>query len=655
MRFSYAANLLYGARDTAIMVASRWFRCIIIPLKLSAQKEQCGHPASQLESNMKWYTINWLLPSKSSGRVCFPLGPSKTYFLSTASHGSSRRCWLSSSRSCVNSFSFVRNSFRAESHTSCETTGWFLIPTAMSFFMRSPLLAMRALSTDDGQLSQQVGTVAQRFLQRLLPAPTADFLVVAAQQNLRHGPAAVFRRTGVMRKIEQAPRSDHVMRNQERLVHLRELLAEGFLDGRRLVPQRPRLQPRYRVHNQRRRQFAAGQHVIADGNFFGGEMLGDAFVHAFIPPAEQDDPFERRVSPRGLLPEKFPRRRKQNDRYVLRALWTLCVKFFFQQSLCRLEQRLGLQHHSFAAAKRTVVHGAVAVAREPAQIVHRDFHQAGLACPAHNPVVKRALEKLRENRDDVEAHGISLHLARKQSPRQPARHVPAILFVFCPKFPPQRGLFVEQDEQVRGEKEARGRLEQRQRMKQHGFSRQDRPDAPIYRVAHKPVRPLDNQSARRVKRRWRSPSESGEGPKSACDVKRCAAGDQWQPERSPAAQVCMPAARHQPIRHQDGPESGHENRENQRADDGSHSPRIHQALYSRFNSRKPSGSTTSICFAAVSMRVQISSARGIRSSPCGVSTARSGVPANCTSRTVPIFSGTGVARSKISQPMSSLM
>src|SRR5712692_1399315 len=524
MRFSYAANLPYGARDTAIMVASRWFRCIIIPLKLSAQKEQCGHPASQLGSNMKWYTINWLLPSKSSGRVCFPLGPSKTYFLSTASHGSSRRCWLSSSRSCVNSFSFVRNSFRAESHTSCETTGWFLIPTAMSFFMRSPLLAMRALSTDDGQLSQQVGTVAQRFLQRLLPAPPPDFLVVAAQQNFRHGPAAVFRRTGVMRKIEQAPRSDHVMRNQERLVHLRELLAgsrrrgdifpelaglprhlrlaEGFLDGRRLVPQRPRLQPRYRVHNQRRRQFAAGQHVIADGNFFGGEMLGDAFVHAFIPPAEQDDPFERRVSPRGLLPEKFPRRRKQNDRYVLRALWAfsarfffrdllrvlcaLCVKFFSQQSLCSLEQRLGLQHHSFAAAKRTVVHGAVAVAREPAQIVHRDFYEPGRACPAHNPVTERALEKLRENRDDVEAHGISLHLARKQSPRQPAWHRPAILFIFCPKFPAQRGLLVEKDKQVAGEKEARGRLEQRPRMKQHGFSRQDRPDAPIYRVAHEP-------------------------------------------------------------------------------------------------------------------------------------------------------------------------
>ena len=35
-----------------------------------------------------------------------------------------------------------------------------------------------------------------------------------------------------------------------------------------------------------------------------------------------------------------------------------------------LEQRLGLQHHAFAAAERAIVHGAMAVMREVAQIVH---------------------------------------------------------------------------------------------------------------------------------------------------------------------------------------------------------------------------------------------------------------------------------------------
>src|SRR5437868_15398398 len=71
--------------------------------------------------------MSCLLFSKSSANVSLPLGPSKTYCLSTFSHGSSRRCRLSSSRSRVNSFSFARNAVRAESHSSCETTGWALI------------------------------------------------------------------------------------------------------------------------------------------------------------------------------------------------------------------------------------------------------------------------------------------------------------------------------------------------------------------------------------------------------------------------------------------------------------------------------------------------------------------------------------------------
>src|SRR2546425_3730872 len=84
--------------------------------------------------------MSWLLFSKSSANVSLPLGPSKTYCLSTFSHGSSRRCRLSSSRSRVNSFSFARNAVRAESHSSCETAGWALILLLPSFVMRLPLL-----------------------------------------------------------------------------------------------------------------------------------------------------------------------------------------------------------------------------------------------------------------------------------------------------------------------------------------------------------------------------------------------------------------------------------------------------------------------------------------------------------------------------------
>src|ERR1035438_5615416 len=65
--------------------------------------------------------MSWLRPSKRPASVSLPLGPSKTYCFSTFSQGSSRRCRLSSSRNRVNSFSFVRYSLRAASHSACET------------------------------------------------------------------------------------------------------------------------------------------------------------------------------------------------------------------------------------------------------------------------------------------------------------------------------------------------------------------------------------------------------------------------------------------------------------------------------------------------------------------------------------------------------
>src|SRR6266446_6715529 len=93
--------------------------------------------------------MSWLLCSKSSANVSLPLGPSKTYGLSTFTHGSSRRCRLSSSRSRVNSFSFARNAVRAESHSARETTWWSLILLLPLFVIHSPLLAMCAIVVGD--------------------------------------------------------------------------------------------------------------------------------------------------------------------------------------------------------------------------------------------------------------------------------------------------------------------------------------------------------------------------------------------------------------------------------------------------------------------------------------------------------------------------
>src|SRR5579862_9464101 len=65
---------------------------------------------------------SWLRPPERSANVTVPFGPSNTYSFSTRSRGNSRRSRLSSSRWCVNSFSFFKNSLRAATHSSCDTT-----------------------------------------------------------------------------------------------------------------------------------------------------------------------------------------------------------------------------------------------------------------------------------------------------------------------------------------------------------------------------------------------------------------------------------------------------------------------------------------------------------------------------------------------------
>src|SRR5918996_3500600 len=72
-------------------------------------------------------------PSNRSSRLALALGPSNSYFFSTASHGIRRRSAASASRAWVNSFSFTSSFCRAASHSSSDT-----IPGCFtSFFFRS--------------------------------------------------------------------------------------------------------------------------------------------------------------------------------------------------------------------------------------------------------------------------------------------------------------------------------------------------------------------------------------------------------------------------------------------------------------------------------------------------------------------------------------
>src|SRR5260370_19218460 len=88
---------------------------------------------------------------------------------------------------------------------------------------------------------------------------------------------------------------------------------ERFILRRRFIPKRPRQKPRDRIHNQRGWQFAAAENEIADGNLFGGQMFGNAFVYALIASAQKNDPLKLRVAARAFLVEEFAHRGQKHD------------------------------------------------------------------------------------------------------------------------------------------------------------------------------------------------------------------------------------------------------------------------------------------------------------------------------------------------------
>src|SRR5439155_19666076 len=67
-----------------------------------------------------------------------------------------------------------------------------------------------------------------------------------------------------------------------------------FLPRRCFISHRTGNQSRNRIHDDCRSQFPAAQNIIADRNFAIREIRSHALVHAFVAPANQYQPVERR-------------------------------------------------------------------------------------------------------------------------------------------------------------------------------------------------------------------------------------------------------------------------------------------------------------------------------------------------------------------------
>src|SRR4051812_42480485 len=110
-----------------------------------------------------------------------------------------------------------------------------------------------------------------RPLAALLQPPLAHLAVVARQQDLRHGVAVPVVRPRVVRVLRGAL----------------ERVAERLLDRAVLVPERPRQLAQHGVRHGHRRQLASRQHVVADRDDVGCQLLVHALVEALVAPAQQ--------------------------------------------------------------------------------------------------------------------------------------------------------------------------------------------------------------------------------------------------------------------------------------------------------------------------------------------------------------------------------
>ena len=103
-----------------------------------------------------------------------------------------------------------------------------------------------------------------------------------------------------------------------------DILRPKALKPRRVrIPQRPRQQPHHSIHDHRRRQLAAREHIVPNRNLAVAKQLIHPLIHALIPPAEDDHPLHRRQLLRHRLRKRPPLRRQQNHRLLLRIALSL--------------------------------------------------------------------------------------------------------------------------------------------------------------------------------------------------------------------------------------------------------------------------------------------------------------------------------------------
>jgi hypothetical protein len=142
-----------------------------------------------------------------------------------------------------------------------------------------------------------------------------------------------------------------------------------------------------------RGQLAACQHIVADADHIGRQILAHAGVHAFIVPADENQVRLLRQFVRQRLGVEPALRLQQDNARVGGGL----ARFD------GFEDGFGLQHQPRAAAVGLVVGLFVLAVREVAQLQGANLHQSPLSRAPDDAITNARLNHLWEQRDDIDA------------------------------------------------------------------------------------------------------------------------------------------------------------------------------------------------------------------------------------------------------------
>ena len=146
-------------------------------------------------------------------------------------------------------------------------------------------------------------------------------------------------------------------------------------------------------------------------------VLGDTRVDPLVAPTGDDDLIGAREILNPRLGQRRSRRRRDREDATRRGLSPIAVALRERRGKHLVKgasPHIRTHYHARATAVGGVIDATMLAGGPLAQVVRLEMHEAGILCLPHQRETKRR-KIVRENRNKVEAHGVS-------RPRAPTRH-----------------------------------------------------------------------------------------------------------------------------------------------------------------------------------------------------------------------------------------